>query len=166
MTHVAPHAPSRASSRPTSVRWSLAPLLLTTLLLAAPAAQAQGTPRTIEVAVSASTTGQEVPVREGDILRFTLSGAGGTGYSWQAMEVDPAYLTLIDRQTVAAPTASGQVPQVGGPGPATVYRYFVRAPLRRAGVGFSVPVVFAHLPPGRTGRVPVTLIRYALVSVQ
>ncbi|GGM19942.1 protease inhibitor I42 family protein [Deinococcus aerophilus] len=164
MTHAAPRFPIPAFLRPLLTRRTWTAAVVLALLLAAPATHAQGTAsRTIDVAVSGTTTGQELPVREGDILRFTLSGAGGTGYSWQALDVDPAYLVLIDRQTVPAAAASGPVPVVGGAGPTTVYRYFVRTSLRRGGVALSVPVVFVHLPPGRAGRVEVTLIRYALV---
>ncbi|MFT2718683.1 hypothetical protein ACMT4L_01650 [Deinococcus sp. A31D244] len=130
----------------------------TTQINTARAAQAAPAPRTLDITVGQQ--GTELPVNVGDVLRFTLGGPSGTGYSWLALEVDPAYLRLLDRKT-AAPAGDGSLPMPGGPGPVTVYRYRV---LAAPHPGFTVPLMFAHVPPGQSGLVSADLIRYSLVT--
>ncbi|MBZ9712128.1 protease inhibitor I42 family protein [Deinococcus multiflagellatus] len=118
-------------------------------------------PRTLSFNVGAA--GQEIAVQPGDRLRFSLNSAAGTGYMWRALEVDPAYLALVDKRTVAPAPAAGSAPVVGGAGPVTVYTYQVVAPLRRGGAALTTPIYFAELPPGRATTVETTLIQFNLV---
>ncbi|WP_146160541.1 protease inhibitor I42 family protein [Deinococcus arcticus] len=121
-------------------------------------------PRTLNFTVGRA--GQEIAVQPGDRLRFTLNTTAGTGYTWRALEVDPAYLTLIEKRTVsvAPATGPGRTPVVGGPGPATVYTYQVVAPLKRGSLSLTTPVYFAELPPGRAATVQVQLVQFNLVA--
>ncbi|MBZ9749584.1 protease inhibitor I42 family protein [Deinococcus sp. HMF7604] len=119
-------------------------------------------PRTLSFTVGAA--GQDIAVQPGDLLRFSLSAAAGTGYTWRALEVDPAFLTLVEKRTSSVVPAQGGVPVVGGPGPLTVYTYRVTAALKQGTTDLTVPLYFAHLPPGRAFTADVRLVQFNLVA--
>ncbi|WP_221090348.1 protease inhibitor I42 family protein [Deinococcus aquaedulcis] len=119
-------------------------------------------PRTLSFTVGSA--GQDIAVQPGDRLQFTLNTSAGTGYTWRALEVDPAYLTLIEKRTLQVAPAAGRAPVVGGAGPATVYTYQVVAPLKRGSLSLTTPIFFAQVPPGRAGAVQVQLVQFNLVA--
>ena len=118
--------------------------------------------------LSAESSGQTLTVGPGDILRVSLGNSAGTGYSWHALEVDPIYLLLLDKAQAAPPTAAagkpGQPPVVGGPGPGTVYVYYVKKSLNLGSYTVSTPIMFVNVPPGRASGQSLPLVQFNLTS--
>ncbi len=142
------------------LRLLLCTLGLTTAALATSGARAgaagMSAPRTVQVQPGMGTT---LTVQAGDVLRFVLPDAPGTGYTWRALEVDGEYLALVGK-THAAQAAPAGPPVVGGPGPDLVYVYRVVKTPRSGGAQLALPVGFVQLPPGRrpSAEVSATLV--------
>ncbi|WP_226991516.1 protease inhibitor I42 family protein [Deinococcus gobiensis] len=142
------------------LRLLLCTLGLTTAALATSGAGAgaagMSVPRTVQVQPGMGTT---LTVQAGDVLRFVLPDAPGTGYTWRALEVDGEYLALVGK-THAAQAAPAGPPVVGGPGPDLVYVYRVvktpRSGRRAAGPARGVRAAAARTP-GPRPKVSATL---------
>ncbi|ULH16035.1 hypothetical protein MF271_05220 [Deinococcus sp. KNUC1210] len=53
---------------------------------------------------------------------------------------------------------------VGGPGPAVVYVYYVRKSLNLGSYSVTSPIIFASVPPGRSGEQNTRLVQFNLTS--
>ncbi|WP_425144845.1 protease inhibitor I42 family protein [Deinococcus sp.] len=142
-------------------------LLLSGVLLAlssVSAASAQNIGMTHILDLTANDAGKVLNVNAGDLLRVSLDNSAGTGYTWRALEVDPAYLTLIDKASAAPAKPAGKPPLVGGPGPLTIYTYYVRRSLNLGSYSVTTPLIFVNVPPGRGSGRSVALVQFDLTS--
>ncbi len=128
---------------------SAALIVVAAMLLPMSEAEAQKISSSRVLTVNVAAKGQAIVVKAGDLLRFNVTSSPSTGYRWSALEVEPDYLTLVDKVR-----AENNI----------TYIYYVKKSLNLGTYSITVPIVFTQLAPGRNEATQGDLIQFNLVD--